>query len=87
MKTRRKPRLPVLEAGEGVAADDAKAADLFKQAADQGLSWGQASYAQALEQGKGVKADKAAAIKLYKLAAAQPDAPAWVKDRLKALGA
>ena len=75
------------QSGDGVAADDAKAAGLFKQAAEQGNSWAQATYAQVLEQGKGIKADKAEAIKFYKLAAAQADAPAWVKDRLKALGA
>jgi hypothetical protein len=34
-----------------------------------------------------MKADRAAALKYYRLAAAQPDAPGWVKDRLKALGA
>lgn len=61
--------------GSGVAQDDAKAAELFRQAAASGdagyAALGKVHYASALHQGRGVPRDEAAARRLFAEAAAE----------------
>ena len=69
--------------GEGVAADPAQSAKLFRQGADRGDEWCMALLGEAYENGTGVVKDARQARNWYERAAAKGYEPA--KERLKAL--
>jgi len=58
-------------AGQGVARDDARAADWYRLAAQQGLAEAQCALGDLFEQGQGVAQDAEEAIAWYRRAAAQ----------------
>src|ERR1700694_1422111 len=62
--------------GEGVPQDEAKAAELYRQAAESGSAKGQTFYGEALFEGRGVARDRVAARELFEKAAAKQDARA-----------
>lgn len=59
------------ELGWGVPVDRAKAAELYRDAAERGLDWGQYNYANLLARGDGVAQDLDAALAWYRRAAGQ----------------
>lgn len=73
------------ETGQGVAKDEAEAARIYRDWADQGDATAQTYLARMVETGRGgLKADKAEAIRLYKLAAKQGNIVA--RSELERLG-
>lgn len=59
------------ELGWGVPVDRARAAELYRKAAERGLDWGQYNYANLLARGDGVAQDLDAALAWYRRAAEQ----------------
>ncbi|MDH4286647.1 MAG: sel1 repeat family protein [Gallionella sp.] len=57
--------------GDGVAKDDAKAAEWFQKAAEQGISFAQYKIGEMYDKGEGVPRDAAKAVEWWQKAAAQ----------------
>ena len=65
------------EFGQGVEADKARAAQLYKEAAEQGNPWAQCNYGFCLYQGIGVEPDAAGAAEWFRKSAGQGSGRAW----------